>query len=135
MITIKVTGSGSKKRTLAIEHACRFYLKKLGFRKRKRELEIHIRFVKDMTEMGLCDFNDDFMFPEFDIDINKSLSEEDVLRTIAHELVHAKQFIRKELRYREHDTLWKGKPSTKEEWEIEAYVTELILYNEYINGN
>ena len=133
MTTIVVTGAGSKKQADTIVQACRFYLRKLGFRKRKRELEIYISFSNKQEEMGLCDFNNDFTFPEIDITIKKSLSEEERLQTLAHELVHAKQFLRRQLRFSDHTNYWCGKPSTNEEWETEAYLKEEQLYNEYIN--
>ena len=66
-------------------------------------------------------------------------------RTLAHELVHAKQYVLKELSYREVGMVWKGIPTGyiigKDmdwmeyydlEWEIEAYGREeglMVMFN------
>ena len=133
MTTIVVTGAGSKTKADNLVHACRYYLRKLGFRQRRRDVEISITLCSKQVEDGLCDFNDDFTNPEINITIKKSLSEEERLRTLAHEITHAKQFLRRELKFREHKTFWKGQPSDQEEWEDEAYIMEEQLYNEYMN--
>lgn len=68
-----------------------------------------------------------------------NLAKKDTLRNLAHEMVHAKQFLRKEL----DDRLeyWKGvKFSASDDasyylespWEQEAYGMEMILYNKYM---
>ena len=132
MISISVKGVRSKKKVRQLEYACELYMKKLGFRQFKRMLEIKI-ILCEQEEDGLCDFIDDPIFPEVEITIKNSLSDVERLKTLAHELTHAKQFIRKELQFKDHQILWKGQPSDKEEWEDEAYLMEDKLYNEYMN--
>ena len=68
-----------------------------------------------------------------------NIAKKDVLRNLAHEMIHAKQFLRKEL-----DTSldkWKGVKFTAtigddfmldSPWEQEAYGLEMKLYNQYM---
>lgn len=68
-----------------------------------------------------------------------NIAKKDMLRNLAHEMVHAKQFLRKEL-----DTSldkWKGVKFTAttgddfmldSPWEQEAYGLEMKLYNQYM---
>jgi hypothetical protein len=131
MINIEVTGTTSNKIKCETIEACEFYLKKLKISKnRKRLLEIFIEYSK-IDEYGLCEFNDDYEFPEFIISINRGLDMDGRLSTLAHEIVHAKQFLRKELKCKNTKLYWKGKLSPQEEWEVEAYKLEDELFNEY----
>lgn len=68
-----------------------------------------------------------------------NIAKKDMLRNLAHEMIHAKQFLRKEL-----DTSldkWKGVKFTATNgddfmldspWEQEAYGLEMKLYNQYM---
>jgi hypothetical protein len=131
MTTIYVTGAGSKEKADDLTRACRFYLGKFGFRMH-RKLEVRILLVHQDAD-GYCDFNDDFTEPEIEITIDKRLSNDERLKALAHEITHAKQFLKKEMKFRNHKVHWKGQPSTNFEWEDEAYIMEDKLYNEYIN--
>lgn len=57
-----------------------------------------------------------------------------MMQTLAHEMVHLKQFLRKELRHNKAGELtWKGKKAKTTEWvnrpwEIEAMQKEVILH-------
>lgn len=75
----------------------------------------------------------------FTIDIDKTLSKTDMIRTIIHEMVHVKQYARKELRNFGLTSSWKGKqydtlflPIQDRPWEQEAYALENSLYMEYM---
>ena len=53
---------------------------------------------------------------------------------LAHEMVHARQFLRRHLvQKRDGKLYWKGVQSDNEEWEDEAYVLEERYYKEYVN--
>lgn len=131
MIDIIITGTQSKKLRADLTEACMFYMKKLGFRKRKRVLEIFIN-IGHFEEYGLCEFNDDYYWPEFNIHINRDYGYDEMLKTLAHEIVHTKQFLRKELKQIGEQLYWMGEPSNNEEWETEAYIREEQLYGEYL---
>lgn len=134
MINIVITGTKSKKLKTDLTEACMFYMKCLGFRKRKRVLEIFIN-IGHFDNYGLCEFNQDYYWPEVIIHINRDYGRDEMLKTLAHEMVHAKQYLRKELKQIGEHLYWMGKKSDSEEWEVEAYFREEKLYGDYINGN
>lgn len=131
MIKIIITGTKSEKLKTILTEACFFYMKQLHFRKRKRLLEIFIN-IGHFENYGLCEFNQDYYWPEVIIHINREYGREEMLKTLAHELVHAKQYLRKQLKQIGEQMYWMGKPSDKEEWEVEAYFGEEKLYGEYL---
>jgi len=123
---IKVNGGTKKQRQLAFDIAS-FCFKELFPRIRKFYIEINIKDMK--VYEGTCFDIDD---REYEIDINKKLSFEDFCVSICHEMVHVKQFIRKELysdcifykTYEEYLNL---------PWEVEAYEKQEILFEKWKN--
>lgn len=76
----------------------------------------------------------------FTVEVKRDLSEKEKLRSIAHELVHIRQYATGQLN--EEMTLWEGQsvnpdviPYLEQPWEIEAYALGDKLYGDYINGN
>ena len=64
-----------------------------------------------------------------------------MIQNLAHEMVHAKQYLKKELNM--ENRKWKGRVYKSKEndpwdmklpWEKEAYKVEKVLYKNYING-
>ena len=128
MIYVEV--SGTKKIKLLTE-ACYFYLSRLNIYKKTIPLDIYIHVCR-MVISGHCAFNHDFKEPEITISLNNKLSEEELLITLAHELVHARQFIRKQQTNEGRIHYWKGVATDNEEWEVEAYELEQNLYSDYL---
>jgi len=110
-------------------------------------LLVDIQLVKDMkikTEAyGFCSVMGTMAKPrEFQIELDSSMEHErgHLLTWLAHEFVHLKQFLRKELYdYDDNTTQWKTKryklnTITYDEapWEKEAYKLEGKLYNAYM---
>lgn len=101
-------------------------------------VEIYIEFVS-IDVNGYCDFNQDHKYPELTISVNKSISNVDeILLIIAHECVHVKQFLSKELRFKGNKGYWKkafydlnGEVDNNTPWEIEAYAKEGHLFSSY----
>jgi len=94
-------------------------------RLRNREITIRFKNVMDEGAWGYChgDTHD------IDIDINRTIPFEDQMQTLAHEMVHAKQFLRKEL----DGNLWKKRNYDNvkyddQPWEKEANKMEKQLY-------
>lgn len=66
------------------------------------------------------------------------ISQDDKLRTLGHELVHARQYLRRELRVQDDtrdECVWKGRrylfdpeDETKEPWEVEAHEWEETIF-------
>lgn len=115
----------------------------------KRPVDINMKIVKHLpdNDMGLCDGDRD----EVNIDIAKGYLDENdqyqlydydlVIRTVAHELIHAKQFIRGQMSSTSDNWIEKGVkkdcrrlPYKKLPWEKEAYGLEDELFETYWNS-
>ena len=88
-------------------------------------LDINIR---DLTSEGSLGFCTEFDEGEYEIDVNKSLHLRELLITLAHELVHVKQYERGEMeRLNDKDVSYWDRPS-----EIEAHDRELGLFIQWV---
>lgn len=74
------------------------------------------------------------------VDIDSRLILDDMISTLAHEMIHVKQFAKGQLREGKvirgvQTWVWCGKPVKKkyhtQPWEIEAYSKEIDLLNEF----
>jgi hypothetical protein len=81
----------------------------------------------------------------FDSDVfvylQSSLSTADLLRTLAHEMVHVKQLLLGQLKHKAHrgrvDTYWCGRKNNKkyleQPWEVEAFAKESLLFRKAVD--
>lgn len=103
-----------------------------------KSITINLKFVEKLDSYGtslVTGYNQSGKPRVFEIEVRNHLSAKTTLKTIAHEIVHVKQFAKNEV-----DpplTMWKGKKiDTKKveyyklPWEIEAYG---LTYGLYIN--
>lgn len=96
--------------------------------------------VKDLGHAhGFCSWEDNNIKPrEFTIELNKNLSGIELIKTIAHEMVHLKQFVKGELKERykpSHHHIWYGDIIDVGDdnfydvpWEVEARDMEQELF-------
>ena len=110
------------------------------------KLDIHFEF-KDMEHLGLCSVDDCESYPRaFLIEIKKGMDRKEILGSVAHELVHVKQFARRELvSFCPHkNPKYQGKEFKEslcywdQPWEIEAFGREIGLvtrYEEHLQDN
>jgi hypothetical protein len=116
-----------------------FGLQLLSFRLLQNiEVDLYIR--KNINDMGNCtilDYNLSGKPRHFEIRLKFFRKKEKMISTLAHELVHLKQFAKLEL----NDSLnkWKGFPVEEEKisyhdlpWEVEAYCIEEVLMRQYL---
>ncbi len=125
---IEVTGGTKQQRTYA-ESLASFCVKMLM--PRMRSLEIDIKLCKPKSALGYClelDTN-----REFELEIDKTQPMRRMLETVAHEMVHVKQFARRELHPSTDE--WYGKTYNPKKvsywdlpWEIEAHGREVGLF-------
>lgn len=130
-----ISGRISKKE----EKAILFFAEKLLGRAMLRFISIRVRKVKNFPIFGRVsveDYNASGKPRDFLIEVKKELSEEDFLVTIAHELVHVRQYVRGDLN--EEMSYWRGVPVNarkipydEQPWEIEAESVAQKLYVEY----
>ena len=75
---------------------------------------------------------------EFEIELNSRLRQKNMLKTLFHEMVHIKQYVHGDLKYKGTVCYWKNVENNEEyknqPWEIEAFKLEELLYDEYINS-
>ena len=138
MITIDTNGGKKNERELMFSLA-NFCVKKLM--PRKKNLEVNINIKRNLEEKeglsgGVIDTDDT---NTFDMDICHTLSLRKKLLTVAHEMVHVKQFTRGELKHTNSYSVkrWNGKTFYESNywecpWEIEAYGRELGLFTMWV---
>lgn len=126
---IEVTGGTAKQRE-HVDSLVGYCIDKLGMSKFKTlDITVKLRKAKSMGDAdGLCCAIDD---REFEIEINRTLRLRRLLETVAHEMVHVKQYARHEMK---EPRVWKGKILDKSieywdlPWEIEAHGREVGLF-------
>lgn len=94
-----------------------------------RAVNIEFKRTLDENAQGLCQGDKSVAL----ISINKSIPFLRQMQALAHEMVHAKQFLRGELNYIENQLSWQGKAAAKvaymsQPWELEAYRLERDLF-------
>ena len=123
---IFVNGGSRKQRDVAYDVAS-FCYNELIPRIRKCEIEINIKKMKGYE--GTCIDTDD---REYEIEVNKNQSLEDLCVTLCHEMVHVKQYVRKEL-FSEVNFYKTREEYLNLPWEVEAYEKQEILYKKWLN--
>jgi hypothetical protein len=132
-----ITGKMNKNLREAIE----FFASNLFTPQMKRHIEIRIR-QKDLgTWHGFViieDYNVLNQPRSFIIELHKNDSETEKLKTLAHEMIHVKQYVRNELN--DEMSMWKGRKVNSDAmnyddqpWEIEANQLGDKLYELYTN--
>ena len=135
MTIINVKG-GKKYQQKYTKSMIAFCVSKLMPRKKDLEINLHIKDLKGLA-LGYAWPGDICSYPkEFNIEIDSKQKLRDLLVTLAHEMVHVKQFSRGELyestKVSKHR--WQGKWLKKDleywdrPWEIEAHGREIGLF-------
>tara|TARA_B100000925_G_scaffold215626_1_gene164855 strand:+ start:437 stop:886 length:450 start_codon:yes stop_codon:yes gene_type:complete len=134
LMFIEVIG-GSKSQKNHVEKMVAFCAKKLM---PKMNLDITVNLCKPTGAMGYCCEADNKR--TFELEIDKSQSLRALLETVAHEMVHVKQYARRELD--PNKEVWMGKTYNPENvnywdlpWEIEAHGREVGLFVRYCEEN
>lgn len=98
----------------------------------RREVDVHIDIVNEIweTDWHACCYGDK---DEVYIEIKRLYNRDEMLQNLAHELVHAKQYITGQL---DPDlNTWQRKtynlPYRQQPWEVEAYKLEEELFKTY----
>tara|TARA_R110002153_G_scaffold95129_2_gene228825 strand:+ start:138 stop:518 length:381 start_codon:yes stop_codon:yes gene_type:complete len=125
---IFVTGGTFKQRQLTYD-LVEFAWKKLMPRIINCEINVEL---KNMTVYeGTCIDTD---VRQYEIEISKSLTGDNFITTIFHEMVHVKQYVRKEL-FSECNFYKTRDEYLNLPWEIEAYKTQETLLEEWYGRN
>ena len=128
---VKVTG-GSESQKKHTQRMVEFCVKTLM--PRMKTLDIEVKLCKPTGALGYCLELDNHR--QFEIEIDKTQPLRRLIETVAHEMVHVKQYARREL----HPTTdaWMGKTYNPKKisywdlpWEIEAHGREIGLFIRY----
>lgn len=145
-LIIKGRTTKKVKRSL-IEEAAKWYAKRIFDKKLHRKIKITVHFkTLDIDLLGECMYkNPQKCNYHYDIHINRDMGERRILTTLAHEMVHAKQYATGQyIAYKResmgHLVKFHGEHYDLNEvdywdhpWEIEASGRELGLYIRFIN--
>jgi hypothetical protein len=126
MNIITVTG-GKPRQNRYVESMVQFCIKMLM--PRMKTLDITVKLCSPKGALGYCLAEDK---RTFEIEVDRTLRLRRLLETVAHEMVHVKQYARDELHV-DYANCWKNDFYTKTDywdcpWEIEAHGRELGLF-------
>ena len=123
-----------------IVRAVQFYGEILISKRILKNISIEINFDDDLTDLGgasIDGYNTSGKAREFTIDLSRKISGKSVLMTLAHEMVHIKQFTYGETN--ESLSKWQGSHIDSDvvdyydlPWEIEAYGKEQGLFSKLV---
>lgn len=137
----------SDKRRKELTEAAKFFANILMDPRMVRNIQLDIGIVNRLDVMGECVDEDGIRNPRwFTINLRNKRDDDDLVKTLAHEMVHVKQHAKNELQsgimvaarggLKMHSK-WKGeiwKPGRRQDayydspWEIEAYGMEVGLF-------
>ena len=122
-----------------VKRAGHFYASELISDKMLENIFVRIKFNKDIPAYGYAsveDYNESGKPREFEIEMNPGIGACDILKTLAHEFVHIKQFVYGETN--EKLTRWKGERVDSDTidywvqpWEVEAHGYEAGLFTKF----
>lgn len=127
----------NKKLSSTIRRATSFYFERLGIE--SSNVSVNVIQMPKLGADGTCE---KISKKEFIIELNDDMSLEHSLITLAHETVHIKQYITKQLRTWYLKTgiidVWEGKRFRnvsyfQQPWEAEALLLEQELYIDFVS--
>ena len=126
---VTVTGGNKTQRKVA-ETTTHQMIAELLPRFRTLDIEVKLKkFTKsDEDAIGWCLMEDNNR--TFVIEINKDIGVTELVTTICHEMVHVKQYVRKEL-FSEVNFYSNREEYLKLPWEIEAYKLQEVLLEKW----
>lgn len=136
---IRFEGCGTPEMIQHLTQAANLFGKELLPPKLQRFVEVDIIIRSNMREHGICtpiEWNTLNKPRVFEVELRKKKSIKSMISTLAHEMVHVKQYAICEMN--EYDTMWRGKKINTRKldyynlpWEEEAYSREKDLLNLY----
>lgn len=138
-MNIKVFGCRDNALKRQLFKATRFYGSMLMSSRMLPNIDIEIVMRTTIPDLGSCEvtyYNDWYKARQFEIQLRRHRSLKTTLMTLAHEMVHVKQFAKGDLNVMQ--TKWRGQlidsdviPYEQLPWEEEARSLERILYDLY----
>ena len=133
----------NRKQKRIVTDAALFFIDKLIHPRTINVLELTI-VRKKLWADGFCQYEDSNIRPRsFILEISDLLNGEELIKTVAHELVHVKQYVKGELKERykpNYYHMWHKELVIVNDdnfydvpWEVEARKFESYLYNLYVS--
>ena len=133
LITIR---GGRKAQRKLVQEAIEFSLNKLLPRTTTIDIEVHLnRHIKGAE--GYCSFED---HKSFELEMDPRMSDKDLVLTVFHEMVHVRQYFKRQLRAVNfgNSQKWLGKIYDEDKvdylklpWEKEAFKLQEVLFKQY----
>ena len=144
---VNIKGSNKKNRAL-VEMATWWYAEKLLGKRIIGNMKLNINLRRNLVSKEGCEgtaiWEDDFVRPrEFTIELDTNFTIRDILITLAHEMVHVKQWAKGEMyeyskpgMVRFHKTKFNMNEVDYWDypWEIEAYGKQLGLFIRFVDA-
>ena len=147
---MKVVMLGSKPERITreeLKRAVNFFASRLLSPRLSNNILTYVKLRKNLMKRDnvfawCCPIDDHLRPREFEIELDASLPRLTTIRTLAHEMVHVRQWAKDELKdYVTKDTHWHGSPVSPDTpyrerpWEVEAYAMQNKLASEYFAWN
>lgn len=149
---IRISGAMPIEMKKHFRNAIEFYANSLMAPQLVTNLNIHLRYKHDLDDetVGECEVMSDSLNPRrFKITIkpmaNTRMNRVEMFQTLAHEMVHVKQYAYKQLKFMNRSvekTKWKGRCINQDKikyeklpWEKEAFAAEEMLFIEYVDSS
>jgi hypothetical protein len=149
---IDVSGTTSQKKIAQIVSAAEFFARCLLNPRMAKNIFLDIDINRKLPSEGTCCSEEDKKNPRFfTIELRGAKGDDDIIKTLAHEMVHLKQYAKNELGKelivagkggQKIVTVWQGKvhkfksnedPYYDSPWEIAAYGMEVGLYHKWLS--
>ena len=136
---LSVVGCPDKKLFLPyVKRAARFYAQSLFKPRTLENLILKIKFNKKIDAYGyasVTEFSPSNKPRQFEIELHPGIGAYDILKTLAHEMVHVRQYIQGDVNIKL--TRWKGTRIDEvdywdQPWEIEAHGYESGLFTKFV---
>jgi hypothetical protein len=137
---LRIYNCPDKKRFLPLmRKATQYFAQELMVPKVLENLRLQIRFDASLEEYGYASFQHQGKLKKdwlYLVEINPSIGARDILDTLAHEMVHVKQYVYGETN--ESLTRWRGELVADDvdyflhPWEIEAYGLSRGLFTKFV---
>ena len=122
-----------------VQRASQFYAEQLFHKQLLRHIVVTIKFNKHLDAFGYTSVekrNSKGKAREFLIELHPYISGVEILKTLAHEFVHVKQYVEEELN--EEQTEWNGQAIDSDAvdyyslpWEVQAFGLEVGLFTNF----
>ena len=121
-----------------VKRAAIFYAKELFKPRALENLVVKIKFNEKLDAYGYAsatEFSSSNKPRQFEIELHPGIGAYDILKTLAHEMVHVKQYIAGDVNMKL--TRWKGTRVDdvdywEQPWEIEAHGIEVGLFTKFV---